>query len=320
MIWLAIAGCTVASFIFAGIEAGLLSINRVRLHHFARQRDGAALRLERLLQKPERGLITALIITNLLNIFAVVMSTRELVMVYGQAGYLIALAGWLPVYLFILQLLPKALFRRFPYRALASVAPLMQLADLLLSPVVAFGSGLIDLLYPAKRKQEKRLFVAREDIRYFSSEIAKGGELTSLERAMIHNVLDFRQVRAADLMAPIDKVETIRAEASVADLMKLSREKRLDHVPVASDGGRIDGLVDVFQVLMEPNSEKKPVSFYLRRLPQTPAGEPAIRVMEKLRAARAGLAAVVDASGRTIGIVNSRDLMRRLVTAREAKA
>ena len=33
MIWAAVAGCLLVSFIFSGIEAGILSMNRVRLKH-----------------------------------------------------------------------------------------------------------------------------------------------------------------------------------------------------------------------------------------------------------------------------------------------
>ncbi len=33
MIWFAVLACFVISFMFSGIEAGLLSVNRVRLKH-----------------------------------------------------------------------------------------------------------------------------------------------------------------------------------------------------------------------------------------------------------------------------------------------
>ena len=50
---LVIVLCLAVSFIFSGIEAGILSVNRVRLAHRAKQREVAALKLERLLAKPE---------------------------------------------------------------------------------------------------------------------------------------------------------------------------------------------------------------------------------------------------------------------------
>ena len=42
--WLAIAGLLLVSFLFSGIEAGILSLNRIRLRHRVKHRDPDALR------------------------------------------------------------------------------------------------------------------------------------------------------------------------------------------------------------------------------------------------------------------------------------
>ena len=75
MIWFAIVLCGVISFTFSGIEAGLLSVNRVRLKHRLKHRDGAAITLNLLLHHPERLLVTVLLVTNLMNIFAATLAT-----------------------------------------------------------------------------------------------------------------------------------------------------------------------------------------------------------------------------------------------------
>ena len=72
---LVIVLCLVVSFVFSGIEAGILSVNRVRLAHRAKQREPAALKLKRLLAQPDRLLITVLVVTNMANIFALVLGT-----------------------------------------------------------------------------------------------------------------------------------------------------------------------------------------------------------------------------------------------------
>ena len=53
--------CWMVSFVFVGIEAGLLSIDPVRLRHHVKQRKPSALRLEALMKHPERLLITILL-------------------------------------------------------------------------------------------------------------------------------------------------------------------------------------------------------------------------------------------------------------------
>src|ERR1700751_2263304 len=98
MIWAAIVGCLLVSFVFSGIEAGILSMNRVRLRHRLKLRDRAAITLNRLLERPERLLVTVLLVTNLMNIFAIILATQEIVKnLGGRLGYPVAFAAFLPV-------------------------------------------------------------------------------------------------------------------------------------------------------------------------------------------------------------------------------
>ena len=80
------------SFVFSGIEAGILSVNRVRLRHRVKMRDRAAIRLKELLVSPERFLVTVLVVTNLMNISAIALATQSLVQWLGVRGYFAAFA------------------------------------------------------------------------------------------------------------------------------------------------------------------------------------------------------------------------------------
>ena len=119
MIWLLVALCWIISFLFAGIEAGLLALDPVRLWHRAKSGDRGVRRLQEMLKEPDRLLITVLLVTNAADITALIILTHELVLRLGWLGYPIAVAIALPVYLFLLGVLPKSLFRRFPLRAVA---------------------------------------------------------------------------------------------------------------------------------------------------------------------------------------------------------
>jgi putative hemolysin len=309
MTWIAVGICLLVSFIFSGIEAGILSVNRVRLRHRLKMNDPAANKLNALLARPERLLVTILIVTNFMNICAMLLVAQECVRLWGRIGYLIALVGWLPIYLIGVELLPKSLFRRFPYRALAALSEPLRLTDLALSPVLAVGS---QVLRYVPRKQEKKLFVAREDFKYLTFESERQGTLSKVEREMIHNVVDFRSIKARDVMVPMQKVRTIRADASVDELLAICRETNLDRLPIVSEKGEITGLVNVFEVLVDRTARDR-VSAYARRIITVPPDEEAYNVTRKLRAARITLAAVVARDGKPVGIVSLEDLLGRLV-------
>lgn len=312
MIWLGVILCLLISSTFSGIEAGILSVNRVRLRHRLNQGDAAARKLDRLLSHPERLLVTVLLVTNFMNISAIILGTQEIVRLMGPQGYFVSFLISLPVYLFGVELLPKAVFRRFPYRALASVSELLRLTDLILSPLLWIGARIQSLLLGHRKPRERKLFVAREDFKYLTIESEREGALTKVEREMIHNVVDFRAVLAKDVMVPIESVETIRSEATIEELLSLARARDLDQMPVVAPDGEITGLVNVLEVLLN-GTTRGHVGSYQRRIVSVGAQEQAYQVIQKMRAARISLAVVKDQDSKVAGIVNSEVVISRLV-------
>ncbi len=309
--WVVIVCCWAISFIFSGIEAGLLSVDQVRLRHQVKLRNTAAIALDRLLKRPERLLATVLLVTNFSDISGLLLLTRSFVHSLGAIGYLAALVIAAPIYLFMLGVLPKSLFRRFPYRALAAFAGLLNLASRLLWPLLELGAQLGRMVF-GRRKSAPRIFAAREDLKQLTVESEQQGGLTSAERAMIHNVVDFRTVRVADVMIPIARVVSVTPETSIAQLLQLSTEKGIDRLPVISNEGMAVGLINVFEVLLDRSSPRS-IQSYARRIVSAVENESAYRIIRRLRAARLTLAAVVDRRQRLKGIVTLEDLARRLV-------
>jgi putative hemolysin len=308
-----ILGCWAISFLFNGIEAGLTSIDPVRLRHHVKLNRPAAVRLDRLLKTPERLLVTVLLVTNLADILALLLLTRLLVSRFGAVGFVFAVVIALPIYLFILGVLPKSLFRRFPFRALSPLARLLEISMTTLWPILATGSALGQLLLPAKKKRAG-LFAAREELKQITAQSEREGSLTATERAMIHNVVDFQNVTARDVMKPLSKVAGLKPGSAIEDVLNLSRSSGFDRLPVIGANGDAVGLVNVLDVLLDKDQPQS-LSRYMRRMVTVQESEPAARAVQRLRAARLGLAAVVDQKRNLIGVVASEDLIARLVRA-----
>jgi CBS domain containing-hemolysin-like protein len=258
--------------------------------------------------------VTILLVTNLADIFGLLLLTRRLVWTFGSAGFFAALLIALPIYLFVLAVLPKSLFRRFPFRALAALAGLLEFASQLLWPVLETGSRLGRIILPQRAQQRGRLFAAREELKQITTQSEHEGSLTATERAMIHNVVDFRTVTARDVMMPLAKVIAVAPNTSVADAISLSRSSGFDRLPVITGGGEAVGLVNPLDILLDKNGAQA-LSHYTRRIVTAQENESAYRLIQRLRAARLGLAAVVDPRRKLIGVVTSEDLIRRLVSS-----
>src|SRR5437660_9772316 len=181
--WFIIFCCWIVSFFFNGLESGLLSIDPVRFRQNLKRSLPAARRLDRLLKHPERLLATVLLCTNAADILALLLLTRQLVRSFGYAGYFFSVAIALPIYLFLLLVLPKSLFRRFPFRALAQLAGVLELASMLFSPLLELGARLGKLILPARAAKHARLFAAREELQQIATYSAREGSRTSTKLA-----------------------------------------------------------------------------------------------------------------------------------------
>ena len=301
-----------ASFLFAGIEAGLLSVDPVRLRHHVKQGKPAALRLERLTKRPERLLITVLLVTNMANILGLLLLTKVLVSSFGSAGFFWAIVIALPIYLFVLSVLPKSLFRRFPFRALAALGGVLELTSILLWPILQIGGQIGRFFLPRRASAGTRLFAAREELKQIAVQGEREGALTSTERAMIHNVVDFRSVKASDVMVPLGKSISISPDTPIDEALKLGATVAVDRLPVISHDEQAVGIVNVLDILLD-QARRESLASYTRRIVTVAESEPAYRVIQRLRAARLGLAAVIDSQEKLVGIVTGEDIIKRLV-------
>lgn len=319
MIGFIIFCCWIVSFFFNGIESGLLSIDPVRLRQNVKRRAPAAVRLNRLLKHPERLLVTVLLFTNAADILGLLLLTRQLIHSFRYGGFVIALVIAFPVYLLLLSVLPKSLFRRFPFRALARLAGILEFISIGFSPLLEFGAWLGRLLLPDRAAKHARLFAGREELKQITIQSEREGSLTAIERAMIHNVVDFRGVKVREVMLPLSKTIALQPAASTREALDLSASSGLDRLPVITPEGQPAGLVNVLDILLEQNGENKPLSSYVRRIVTASEEEPAYRIVQQLRAARLGLAAVIDQKKNLRGIVTVEDLIRRLVSPSERR-
>src|SRR5580698_4579370 len=105
--------CVVLSFLFSGMEAGVLALSRLRIRQLMRAGDPRAQVLQEYLESPENFLWTILVGNTLANFVAaglLVMLLREWLAPWPA----LLLAGFIGVVFFFYtfcELLPKMLFR-----------------------------------------------------------------------------------------------------------------------------------------------------------------------------------------------------------------
>jgi putative hemolysin len=312
---LVIGVCMALSFLFSGMEAGVLALSRLRIKQLVRAGNRRAVVLQGYLEKPEDFLWTILVGNTLANLIAVGLLVTVLSEWLGAWPVLVTVSFLVVVFLFyaLCELLPKMLFRMFPNRMCLAVAGPFRFIHFTLSPLVAVMTRLSHGLvrWTGGKKFTGTLFGSREEMRLFMQESAHG--LTSEERMLINRVLDLQNITVRNVTLPMDRVATVTMDTPMADALKLSRERNVYQLPVwrgEGAGRRIAGLLSLRAVLYQANLDPaRPAGDFLKPAFYLDDGT---RLEEALKRMQRGgqQLAIVLAGERETGIVSLQDILR----------
>ncbi|HVL98875.1 MAG TPA: hemolysin family protein [Egibacteraceae bacterium] len=158
--------------------------------------------------------------------------------------------------------------------------------------------------------------VSPEELEHIIAESTREGSLTAGQAGLLSRALDFRSLRAGDVMVARPQIVSIPADATCEDLRRLAVESGHSRFPVV--GGDLDdvrGVVqakDVFRVDAAVRA-RAPVRSLLQPTLAVPETATVGSLLGELRAAHSPLAVVVDEHGGTAGIVTLEDIVEELV-------
>lgn len=104
----------IMSAYFSASETGMMTLNRYRLKHLAKQGNRSAKRVEKLLRHPDKLISLILIGNNLINIVASSLATIVGMRLYGNAGVAIATGILTFIILVFAEVLPKTIAALYP--------------------------------------------------------------------------------------------------------------------------------------------------------------------------------------------------------------
>ena len=129
-------GLVLISAFFSGSEIGMMSMNRYRLKHLVKEGHKQALRVSKMLERPDYLLSVVLIGNTLANIIASMVATLLGQYLYGEWGVLIATLLLTFCILIFSEMLPKTLAAMYAERTAFLCAALLMLFQKIFSPLV----------------------------------------------------------------------------------------------------------------------------------------------------------------------------------------
>jgi CBS domain containing-hemolysin-like protein len=304
--------CLLGAAFFAGMETGIIAINRLRLQHLVRRQVPGAQIIRNFLAHPDRLLGTTLTATNLLHVVSSVLAAAIGHRLYGPLGA--AAAGILLVttILVFCEYIPKAFFQAAPARRVLPLAGLLQTAAWLLRPFTALVNTLLRWLMPrgTGRQVESKMLVSREELLHLAREGAQSGVLTPHESEMIHGVFDLTHKTCGSLMTPRDKMAWVHANAPANEILDLARQREFNRLPVYDPAQKtFVGVVHVFDVLADDRTDGKTAADYMRPPQLVASYLPVDHLLPRMRVTRLPLFLVTDDRYEVIGLITLEDVL-----------
>lgn len=308
--------CVLATGFFAGMETGVISMNRLRLLHRARSGSKHAEIISGYLREPDRLLGTTLVGCNLMSVLISTLGTS--VAEKQGGGYLVSVAAGITTVVLLLfgEFLPKTWFGSRPLERCVPLARVLRYSEIVFLPF----SKLLMLLTSWVRKDnaaesKSSTFITRENLQWLANDSAEGGQISPLERLMIGRVLSLQLKTAQEVMTPLSRVMTLGEDSTLADAAELARESRHLKFPVMNRARtRCIGVLHIEDVMAhiteQPNvpvTKKLRTPFYIR--PEVRADD----VLPLLRRGRHHLAIVRDRSGHVLGIITLEGILNLIV-------
>lgn len=306
------------SAFFSSSETGMLSLNRYRLKHMAKEGHRGAKRVSGLLSRPDRLLGTILVGNNVVNILAASIATVLAVDIWGEKGIAIATAGLTIVVLIFGEITPKTLAALRPELVAFPASRVLSLLQRLLYPIVwltsAISSGLLRLLGvdPSQRGNDS---LSTEELRSVVRESGPG--MPKNRQDMLLGILNLEQVTVNDIMIPRNEVTGINLDDDLDSITNLLTNTTHTRLPVfRNDINQIEGVVHMRQIarLLTHNELSKEALLAACNEPYfVPESTPLSTQLINFQKEKRRIGIVVDEYGDVIGVVTLEDLLEEIV-------
>ncbi len=305
------------SAFFSGSETALMSLNRYRLRHRARQGHRGARMAETLLRRPDRLIGLILLGNNLVNFSA---ASLVAIIALELGGEPAVAAGTLILTLVVLifsEAAPKTLAAMNPERLAYPAAMIYYPLLKVMYPVVWLtnaGSNAVLFLLGARSDQEGLQALTRDELRTLVHEA--GSRISSRYQKMLISILDLEQVTVDDVMVPHNEIVGIDLDDDAHEIERIVRDSEHTRLPVYRDN--IDNVVGILHLrklanLAMQSFDEASLLALLDEPYFVPEGTPLSTQLVQFQRRRLRIALVVDEYGDIQGIVTLEDILEEIV-------
>ncbi len=297
---------------FSSAETALFSISKTRARHLAKTGGKPCRLILRMKKDPHRLLSTILIGNNVVNVGASALATSLAFKTFP--GYAVGLATGIMTFLILVfgEVFPKSLATRNNI-AIAKLAifPIFWLSRLFF-PIIIF----LNFIPRLTGKIETTPSITEEELMTFVEVVEEEGEIKEEEKELIHNIFEFDDTYASEIMTP-------RADMFVIDANQKPDLKRIvqsgfSRIPIFDESiDDIIGIVNIKELFMTYIGAEHTKDIDVRTIMSAPYFVPENKkldnLMQQFKKRKNHIAIVIDEHGGVSGLITLEDVLEEIV-------
>ncbi len=318
----------ILSGLVSGSEVALFSLSNESIEKFSKSKAKSHKLVSKLLEHPQRLLITILVSNNLINIGIALTSTILAMKISDALGinpeYLISLNIIIITALVLIfgEILPKLISAKQPEKIAPLISNPINIISITLYPLVELFLIIINLFKKRIPKVNSNLLL--EEIKPLIELGGKYGVIQKEEEEIIKNLLQFPNKTVKDVMTSRVDMVAVEVNTEINQIIKKIRETGLSRLPVYQE--QIDNIIgilyakDLIQFIKNKKARK---NFDIRKFLKEPIFIPETMklgtLLQEFKRKKMHIAIVVDEFGGTAGLVTLQDIITEIFGEIESK-
>lgn len=311
-----------ASAFFSSAETALTAASDARMRQLATKGNKNA-KIVEALRADREGLIGAILIgNNAVNVLASAIATSLFITLYGETGLLWATMIMTVLLVVFAEVMPKTYALTFADRYALTIAPVIRIIVLALSPLALAIRWLASITIRARSDEDSD---REEELRGLIELHGADGDDDDREtQAMLSSILDLNELTVEQIMTHRGSVSMINADDDLDDILRRVLESPHTRHPVFS--GKSDNIIGVLHVkdllrsighLGENVNENGDGNRFVQDIASPAYFIPETTLLfdqlQSFRSRREHFAVVVDEYGDFRGIVTLEDILEEIV-------
>lgn len=308
----------IASGFFSGSEIGMMSLNRYRLRHWVRKKIKRAMRVQQLLERPDRLLGVILIGNTFANILASAVATILAVRLMGDIGIAVSTIALTLVVLIFSEMAPKTVAAMYPEKVAFMVSLPLLILQKLFAPLVWLTSKVANAflrLFGIDMDKQKVEHLSTEELRTVVHET--GSLIPNEHKKMLVNILDLEKVVVEDIMVPRSEILGIDLNQPwdmILEQLEASQHTRLPIYEESIDKAvGIIHLRNVAHALIDGTLNLEMLTSLADACYYVPESTSLYSQLLNFRRARQRTGLVVDEYGDILGLVTLEDILEEVI-------